>query len=100
MDDAFTFEKGDEKTKGNHRNVTKKEEKRMKDETGLVSRMSKIDINKDERDAEATIKRAMGENLEVGKEQKKIVFKVITELKNKSKSSSGAITLKEIRKKL
>ena len=42
----------------------------------------------------------MGQNLEVGKEQKKLVFKVITDLKKKSKSNSGAITLKDIRKKL
>ena len=62
--------------------------------------MSKIDINKDEKEAEIVIKRAMHEHETVRKELKSMVFKTITELKNNSKSSNQAIALKEIRRKL
>lgn len=69
---------------------------------GLVQKMSKIDINRDEKEAEAVIKRSMaGTNItELKKEQKSLVFKAITELKNRSKSDKGAISLKDLRKKI
>lgn len=62
--------------------------------------MSKIDIHKDERDAEAVIKRAMSQKITVKKEQKSMVFRAITELKNSLKTEQGSISIKEIRRKL
>lgn len=65
--------------------------------------MSKIDIHKDEKEAEAIIKRAMKSqphDIEVPKEKKSIVFRAITEIKNHLKTDKGHITLKEVRKKV
>ena len=62
--------------------------------------MSKIDIHKDERDAETVIKRAMEQKNTVKKEQRSMVFRAVTELKNSLKTEQGAITLREIRRKL
>jgi len=56
--------------------------------------MSKIDINKDERDAEDVIKKAMSQSPTVKKQQKSMVFRAITELKNNLKVAGGAITLR------
>ena len=64
--------------------------------------MSKIDIHKDEREAENVIKRAMEQDHKttVKKEQRSMVFRAVTELKNSLKTEQGAITLREIRRKL
>lgn len=62
LDAGIAFEKGEEKEKpkGGKQQSSKKDSRKMDDEAkGLVSKMSKIDINKDEREAEAVIKRAM-----------------------------------------
>ena len=59
LEDSFYFEKGNEKHKA-HKTSAKKETKKMEEEShGIIQKMSKIDINKDSKDAEATIKRAM-----------------------------------------
>jgi len=46
------------------------------------------------------IKRAMEQIKTVKKEQRSMVFRAVTELKNALKTDQGAITLREIRKKL
>ena len=62
--------------------------------------MSKIDINKDEKEAEIVIKRAMNQKGSVKKQLKAMVFKAIVNLKNNLKTDNGAISLRDIRKKL
>jgi DNA replication licensing factor MCM3 len=58
LDDGLFFERVDDKHKGHK--VGKKEVKKMEEESkGIIQKMSKIDINKDEREAEAFIKLAM-----------------------------------------
>jgi hypothetical protein len=52
----------------------------MEDEThGIIQKMSKIDINKDEKDAEEVINRAVANNEDVTitKDQRTTVFKAI-----------------------
>ena len=50
MEDSFYYEKGEERPKVQKTVVVKKEVKKMEDETkGLIQKISKIDINKDER---------------------------------------------------
>ena len=95
LEDAFYFEKGDEKQKGHK--VVKKEMKKMEDESfGIVQKMSKIDIHKDEKEAEAVIKRAMTAQspVNIPKEKRSLVFRAITELKKQLKTDKGHITLK------
>ena len=62
--------------------------------------MSKIDINKDEKEAQIVIKRAMNQKGSVKKQLKAMVFKAIVNLKNNLKTDNGAISLRDIRKKL
>jgi len=70
----------------------------MEDEAkGLVSKMSKIDINKDEREAERIIRQAMSQDKVVTKEHKSMVFRAINELNRNQKVAGGAITIREIR---
>lgn len=101
LDDGTFFEKPqDPKTKA-VRGSAKKDGRKMDDESGgLIQRMSKIDINKDDKDAEAIIKRAITEKVKVTKEQKSAVFKALTQLKNSHKGDKGSFTLNELRKKV
>jgi hypothetical protein len=61
--------------------------------------MSKIDIGKDERDAEKIIKKAIEGNIDVTKEQISIVFKALTEIKSKKKGDT-AITMLDVRRQI
>lgn len=76
----------------------------MEDETAnLVQKVAKIDLNKDEKEAEQMIKRAMNvmeAQKKLGRTQKAAVFKALTDLNARSKSTKGAISLKEIRAKV
>lgn len=95
LDDAFSFEKGDDKKpqKG-----AKKEVKKMEDETkGIISKMSKIDINQDDREAEKVMKRAMGQEGEVKKEVRSAVFRAISDL---NRVRAGGHDFKEIKRKI
>lgn len=99
LDDQVSFDRPEDKNKAVKH--PKKEMKKMDDEAkGLITKMSKIDIHKDERQAEVVIKRAMEQIKTVKKEQRSMVFRAVTELKNALKTDQGAITLREIRKKL
>ncbi|MCB0369537.1 MAG: hypothetical protein KDD45_08835 [Bdellovibrionales bacterium] len=67
----------------------------MEDETkGIVHKMSKIDINKDEREAEIVIKRAMNQGGEVKNDLVKLVIKTIVDMKNKMRNDNSGIPLK------
>ena len=83
---------------------TKKEVKKIEDQThSLVNNVTKIDINKDEKEAETMIRNVITNNnpkIPITKQQKSLVFKALTELKNHLKTSKGAISLKELRKKV
>lgn len=72
------------------RSASKKESKRMDDETVvLIQKVNKIDLHKDDRDAEAIIKMAMlidDPQNTLKKESKSLVFKALTELKNHLKT--------------
>ena len=59
--------------------------------------MAKIDINKDEKEAEEVIKRAVADPTHITKEQKQQVFKTITEIKSKLRADT-AIYLKDLRR--
>lgn len=68
LEDGISFERPEDKEKHKAPKAAKKEMKKMEDEAkGLISKMSKIDIHKDERDAEAVIKRAMSQKITVKK---------------------------------
>lgn len=100
LDDGFSFDRSDEKSRG-MKQQPKKEVKKMEDEAkGLVSKMSKIDINKDEREAERIIKLAMSQDNIATKEHNSMVYRAINELSRSLKMAGGAITIREIRKKL
>jgi len=48
--------------------TSKKDSKRMEDESGgIIQKMSKIDINKDDKEIENIIKQAMGQGLKAAK---------------------------------
>ena len=101
LDDGFSFDRGEERLKSNIKQQPKREVKKMEDEAkGLVSKMSKIDINKDEREAERIIRLAMSKDSAVTKEHKSMVYRAINELNRSMKVAGGAITIKELRKKL
>lgn len=102
LEHTFVFEKPQDKNK-RYSGGSRKDNKRMDEEShGLINKMSKIDINRDEKEAEAVIKRAMAgtTDFELKKTQKSLVFKAIAELKNKSKVNKGGISLKDLREKL
>lgn len=93
LDDQVSFDRPEDKNKAVKH--PKKEMKKMDDEAkGLITKMSKIDIHKDERQAEVVIKRAMEQIKTVKKEQRSMVFRAVTELKNALKTDQGAITLR------
>lgn len=66
--------------------------------------MARIDINKDEREADRVIQQAVASTVVVGdavvtvtKEQKSLVFKALTDLKNKKRNDNGYILMKDLR---
>ena len=61
LDDPSFFEKGEERSRP-QKNVVKKEVKKMEEDIkGIVRKVDKIDINRDEKEAEIVIKRAMNQ---------------------------------------
>uniref|UniRef100_A0A1J3JYM5 Uncharacterized protein n=3 Tax=Noccaea caerulescens TaxID=107243 RepID=A0A1J3JYM5_NOCCA len=78
-----------------HRQPKKKEaqQKRMEEEIahGITHKMARIDINKDDKEAEKVLKVAVG--TKVTKEQKSLVYRTITELRNKSRNDGLSISI-------
>ena len=77
----------------------------MQDQTVvLVQKVSKIDIHKDEREAEAVIKAAMANQdpqITLSKQSRALVFKAIITLKSHHKNNGGGgISLKDLRDKV
>jgi DNA replication licensing factor MCM3 len=103
-------EEGPQKPHRGHRNAQKKEaqqqaaqqsgQKRMEEESahGITHRMQRIDINKDEREAEDVIQRAVAASKPSPKEHKSIVFKALAEVKNKIRNENGSISYDDLRK--
>lgn len=104
LDEGTQFGRNQQKNRPT-KAVSKKETKKMQDQTVvLVQKVSKIDLNKDDRDAEAVIKAAMASQnsqIVLKKESRALVFKTIVNLKNHLKNSGGGgISLRELRDKI
>lgn len=70
------------------------------EEIKMTQKMSKIDINKDQKQADKVIQKALAsQNVAViSKEKKAAVFKALTILKNKPRNEGGAVSLRELKK--
>lgn len=76
-----------------------KQQQRMEEEVahGITHKMARIDINKDDKEAEKVLQVAV---TKVTKEQKSLVFRAITELHNKSRNEGASISLNELRNQI
>lgn len=77
---------------------TQQPQRRMDEEAahGITHKMARIDINKDDKEAEKVLQVAVGTRAAT-KEQKSIVYRAITELKNKNRNEAGSISFSELR---
>lgn len=89
-------EKDTENRTGRNKSVPKKDSRKIDEEAQLNKHMAKMEINKDEKEADRILSQAVeGKMLPTTKEQRAMVFKILSELKSKARGKP--LTVKEVR---